>query len=186
MGRFCGDERDFVKTRPGLIFHISGDNKMSNHKGQMPWNLHTYFTSNCYKSKENPCAELQVFFPVISFSSVLWTYLQKNNVVPEQVERYTPVQGGSWKIEKAVGMRYLFFLCWWLGSHERIYGRAPNGIYLPTWMNRLVFVVMWIDIPYTLILWRSRHTWILWGSQDSDNTNSWPDCIIRHASMWVI
>lgn len=45
--------RDFVKTRPGLIFHISGDNKMSNHKGQMPWNLHIYFTSNRYKSKEN-------------------------------------------------------------------------------------------------------------------------------------
>ena len=58
---------------------------------------------------------------------------EKNNVVPEQVERYTPVQGGSWKIEKAVGIRLRYF-CWWLGSHDSIY--VGRTVLSPTWRNR--------------------------------------------------
>ena len=134
--------RDFVKTRPGLIFHISGDNKMSNHKGQMPWNLHIYFASNCYKSKENQinqCAELQVFHPVISFSPVLLTNSKKQRGAGEQVERYTPVQGGSWKIEKAVGMRYLIFVVDGWDPMTTDLWSGPER-YIFTYMNdRLVF-----------------------------------------------
>lgn len=175
-------ERDLVKTRPGLIFHISGDNKMSNHKGQMSWNLHVYFASNCCKSKKINVQNCR-------FSSSHFFFACFIN----EFEKNQRGARAGWKIYTSPG----WFLEDWEGGWDEIeicllmvgipwldLSSDPERYIFTDMHERLVFMVMWIDIPYVDLMRIKTYvdpmkikTYMDPMGRSRLRQHSWPDCI---------